>query len=50
MALDEHVEQKKNCANAHDTMSLKGTGHCFETLSVGSVPGMDHSLIYTFNY
>ena len=22
---------------------LKGTGHFFETLSVGSVPGTDHS-------
>ena len=28
--------------------SVKGTGHFFETLSVGSVPGTDHSQIYAF--
>ena len=27
---------------------FKGTGHYFETLSVGSVPGTDHSQIYAF--
>ena len=25
------------------TANIKGTGHFFETLSVGSVPGADHS-------
>ena len=27
---------------------VKGTGHFFETLSVASVPGTDHSWIYAF--
>ena len=28
--------------------AIKGTGHFFETLSVGSVPGTDHSQIYAY--
>ena len=28
--------------------NVKETGHFFETLSIGSVPGTDHSQIYAF--
>ena len=33
------IKQSRNSGN----FLLKGTGHFFETLSVGSVPGTDHS-------
>ena len=29
--------------NNFEIKNIKGTGHFFETLSVGSVPGTDHS-------
>ena len=36
-----HTTSRQN--NRKVTCPLKGTGHFFETLSVGSVPGTDHS-------
>ena len=38
---DNRREMAVNSINNQDT--IKGTGHFFETLSVASVPGTDHS-------
>ena len=44
------LDDPASTVNAKQALHLffKGTGYFFETLSVGSVPGTDHSWIYAF--
>ena len=55
--MDLHIHTKEDRADrtvvrgldeSNQMKNIKGIGHFFETLSVGSVPGTDYSQIYAF--